>query len=84
MPQENTLIDDEGHAQLCDFGLSKILDDNPSGLTTTHDAAFTARYAAPELFQGGPKHRLASDVWAWGCLLLVVRTVIKTFGHYRF
>lgn len=47
--------------------------DAPSGLTITRTTAWTTRYAAPELIKGdAPTHTLASDVWAWACLLLVV------------
>lgn len=71
--QENTLVDDQGNAQLCDFGLAKILDDVPSGLTITKTTAWSLRYAAPELVANREKlHTLRSDVWAWGCLALVV------------
>lgn len=57
---------------LCDFGLARILEDVPSGLTTTSARGCTFRYAAPELVLGDGLHSLAGDVWAWGCLLLVV------------
>lgn len=70
--QENTLIDEEGNAQLCDFGLAKILEDVPSGLTTTSTSCCSVRYAAPELLHDDSSHGLESDMWAWGCLVLVV------------
>lgn len=71
--QENTLIDDYGNAQLCDFGLARILDDEPSGLTTTKTASWSLRYAAPELIKNDvTSHTRETDMWAWGCLLLVV------------
>lgn len=70
--QENTVIDAYGNAQLCDFGLAKILDDVPSGLTTTRASSYTIRYAAPEIIMGESLHTIASDMWAWGCLVLFV------------
>lgn len=71
--QENTLIDDFGNAQLCDFGLAKVLEDVPTGLTTTTPVACTLRYAAPELVKAEVlRHTLQSDLWAWGCLFLGV------------
>lgn len=85
--QENTLVNDARDAVLCDFGLAKILEDVPSGLTTTSTSACTLRYAAPELIQGdGSPRTLASDVWAWACLLLGVSMelrslVLGTDGH---
>lgn len=58
---------------LCDFGLAKVIEDVPSGLTTTSTPSCSVRYAAPELIVGdGSPHTLQSDVWAWGCVLLVV------------
>lgn len=78
--QENTLIDDDGNAQLCDFGLAKILEAVPSGLTTSDTISRSLRYAAPELLNNNkPAHTLPSDAWAWGCLLLVVRFRIDFF-----
>lgn len=59
---------------LCDFGLAKVIEAVPSGLTTTTTPSCSIRYAAPELILGGGSpHTLPSDVWAWGCVLLVVR-----------
>lgn len=57
---------------LCDFGLARVLDDEPSGLTTTGLPKFTLYYASPELLNNVMYHTLQSDVWAWGCLLLSV------------
>lgn len=44
----------------------------PSGLVTTKTTSYTLRYASPELVRGETLHTLASDVWAWGCLLFFV------------
>lgn len=57
---------------LCDFGLARMLEDEPSGLTTTASPKFTLYYASPELLNNITCHTLQSDVWAWGCLLLSV------------
>lgn len=70
--QENTLVDSAGNAMLCDFGLARMLEDAPSGLTTTGSPQFTLFYASPELLNEGTRHTLKSDVWAWGCLFLGV------------
>lgn len=62
-----------GNALLCAFRLAKVLEAVPSGLTTSNSPCYTLRYAAPELFAGsGSLHTLATDVWAWGCLLSAV------------
>lgn len=58
---------------LCDFGLARIVATVKSGLTDPGRPKFTPRYASPELFRGeSTDNPLPRDVWAWGCLLLVV------------
>lgn len=50
-----------------------MLEDEPSGLTTSGSPKWTTRYASPELLmEEEARHTLESDVWAWGCLLLHV------------
>ena len=67
------LVNDCGEAMLCDFGLSKLIAEDPSGLTTTKSIKGSTRYLSPELvLEEDPQHTLESDVWAWGCLLLEV------------
>ncbi|PVF91775.1 kinase-like protein [Serendipita vermifera] len=45
----NILIDDEGHARICDFGLARIFSEGITGLTTTTTHTGTTRYLAYEL-----------------------------------
>lgn len=68
---------DDFQAILMDFGLSKAMEGTPSGLTTTSfGLRGSTRYMSPELVSEDDARRtLASDVWAWGCLLLEVRCV---------
>ena len=71
----NFLIDDEGNARLCDFGLSRILsEDVPSGLTTTSQYMGTERYMSYELVlaEGLGQPTTASDVYALACTGLEV------------
>lgn len=56
---------------LCDFGLTKMVEDVPGGLTTRSSPDPAGRFTAPEIIFGASRS-LASDIWAWGCLLLVV------------
>lgn len=71
--KENTLVDNGGNALICDFGLARLIEGIPSGLTTSRTTSYTPRYAAPELFEKeNASHTLQSDVWGWGCLVLVV------------
>lgn len=79
--KENTLVDNHGNAMLCDFGLARILEDDPSGLTTTRSTKYTTRYACPELLMvERARHTLKSDIWAWGCLVLGVSLDYTTTG----
>jgi hypothetical protein len=73
--QRNILINGSGRAQLCDFGLVKILTDVSTGLTTTSPYAGTERYLSRELLVGGDdvSPSAASDVYALGCIGLEVR-----------
>lgn len=80
--QANTLVNKLARAVICDFGLAKIMDEVPSGLTTSKGNAGTPRYAGPEAFRGKQFARtLASDVWAWGCLFLEVSHHAAAIRH---
>ncbi|KAG9027701.1 hypothetical protein FS837_004190, partial [Tulasnella sp. UAMH 9824] len=71
----NVLINTERRALLADFGLSKILEEAPSGLTTSKGLKGTLRYFSPEIIKEmDTGHPLASDIWAWACLVLEVLT----------
>lgn len=71
--QENTLINDQSHAVLSDFCFAKVLEDAPGGLKNTVASSESLRYSAPELSaQEYTVHTPATDIWSWGCLLLVV------------
>ncbi|KAG8916031.1 hypothetical protein FRC01_003420, partial [Tulasnella sp. 417] len=67
---ENVLITDRVGAVLCDFGLARLTDGQPSGLTTTKTVKGSTRYMSPELLEEGAVHTLSSDIWAFGCLVL--------------
>lgn len=58
---------------LADFGISKSLENGPTGLSSDGRDA-TLRYCSPELAneKGSAWSELASDIWAWGCLALEV------------
>lgn len=76
--EDNVLIfigDNGPIAKLCDFGLSRIEEEEPSGLTTsTYHGKGTVAYLSPELvISNTPKRDAKSDIWAWGCVVLEVR-----------
>ena len=67
------LIDDEGHAKLCDFGLAKYMEGGQSGLTTSNGLKGSIRFMGPEFFTlDHPQATLKSDNWAWCCLAIEV------------
>ncbi|KAG8936920.1 hypothetical protein FRC02_010010 [Tulasnella sp. 418] len=70
---DNVLIAADGTASLCDFGLSKFIDDalHITGFTTTTRGGGTMRFLAPELLNDCPRSP-KSDIWAFGCLVIQV------------
>lgn len=65
----NVLIDMEGHPQITDFGLAKILDTH-SRLTKSDTIIGTPFYMAPEQTRGeNDKIGPATDVWGLGIIL---------------
>lgn len=72
MNQANALVNKDIRAVLCDFGLSRLMQTDPSGLTTSVSVKGSTRYLSPELLEEGATHSRESDVWAWGCVLLEV------------
>ncbi|KZV93248.1 kinase-like protein [Exidia glandulosa HHB12029] len=71
----NVLISDEGNARLSDFGLSVLLAESSQSLTRTSNVHGTYRWMAPELvLEEGARHSYASDVWAFGCLIIEVQS----------
>jgi eukaryotic-like serine/threonine-protein kinase len=69
----NILVSGEGQVKLLDFGIAKLLDDDPSaaartGLTQLGGRALTPDYAAPEQAQGADVST-ATDVYTLGVLL---------------
>ncbi|KAK4049032.1 hypothetical protein OIV83_004393 [Microbotryomycetes sp. JL201] len=63
---ENCLLDGSGHVVLCDFGLSKLLDDPVNGRTRT--LCGTTAFCAPEvLLDVG--YGYSCDWWSLGCVL---------------
>jgi serine/threonine-protein kinase len=64
----NILVDASGEVKLLDFGIAKLLDEDPGPATGTGLPVLTPGYAAPEQYAGGPIST-ATDVYALGVLL---------------
>ncbi|KHN33108.1 Serine/threonine-protein kinase ULK4, partial [Glycine soja] len=67
----NILLDENGCAKLCDFGLARKLKDISKAPSSSLPRAKrgTPSYMAPELFEDSGVHSYASDFWALGCVL---------------
>ena len=64
----NVMVDAEGRVMLLDFGISRVLEEGVSELTSGGSYPLTPRYAAPEQRRGGPVST-ATDVYGLGALL---------------
>ncbi|KDQ11730.1 hypothetical protein BOTBODRAFT_450621 [Botryobasidium botryosum FD-172 SS1] len=73
----NVFIKENGECCLGDFGISRCLQEEHTGLTST-GVSGTSRWMAPELLfneRGGLRTvTKASDIWALGCLYLEIMT----------
>jgi serine/threonine protein kinase len=66
----NILLDEDGRAQLTDFGIARLVDSNATtGLTATGHVIGTAAYLAPEQVRG-EQVGASADVYALGLVLL--------------
>lgn len=72
----NILIDDEGLAQITDFGLARNTSDDP---TMTQSLSGSPRYMAPERFRGESDER--SDLYGLGVTLYELLAGIPAFGE---
>ncbi|EIN12036.1 kinase-like protein, partial [Punctularia strigosozonata HHB-11173 SS5] len=70
----NVLVDDEGRAQLTDFGLTAVMyeSDAIGGLTTASFHDGSSRWMAPELYVGSVRLTPESDVYAFSMLLFEI------------
>ena len=72
--QQNVLIDDNGRALLCDFGLARVKADimSRSTITDTATMAGSRHWMAPERLMG-KSLRKPCDIYAFGCTSYEVR-----------
>jgi serine/threonine protein kinase len=76
----NILVDAEAHVRLLDFGIAKLLGDEPAGVTL--HGAMTPLYAAPEQIRGEAISTLA-DVYSLGVLLHELLTGVLPYKLVR-
>ncbi|KIO20131.1 hypothetical protein M407DRAFT_140421 [Tulasnella calospora MUT 4182] len=74
----NVLVTDDRNAVLCDFGLTIVLQDGPTGLTTAEGFRGTIRWCSLEVLLG-ERRSSTSDVWSWGCLVMEIIAGIEPY-----
>ncbi|KAG8937204.1 hypothetical protein FRC02_003879 [Tulasnella sp. 418] len=78
----NVLIDEHGNARLCDFGATRLLE-GVTGLTTSNqNAKATRRFISPERLTEDKPPTIASDIWAFGCVVIEVLTNRLPYAHF--
>ncbi|QRW20399.1 Tyrosine kinase domain-containing protein [Rhizoctonia solani] len=83
----NILMKEDGTPLIADFGLSRLVIEFSTGLTTSSSKG-SCRWMAPELFGGIDIQVLvpvttASDVWAFGCLCIEILLGIVPWATTR-
>ncbi|MGH8095206.1 MAG: protein kinase domain-containing protein [Chthoniobacterales bacterium] len=73
LKRSNILVNDQGEPKLLDFGIAKLLEENPLALTTTGQQRLTPISASPEQLRG-EEVTTASDIYALGALLYEILT----------
>ena len=82
----NVLVSDGGQAMLLDFGLARLLEEDPRTPTITQPGALptalTPEYASPEQFRGDPLG-VSTDIYSLGVILCELLTGRRPFANAR-
>jgi tousled-like kinase len=73
----------QGVWKICDFGLSKIMNEDAADISLTSQGAGTYWYLPPECLQRDGEHRISTavDVWSCGVIFFELLYGKKPFGH---
>jgi serine/threonine-protein kinase len=74
----NILMDDDGGAYLTDFGIARILSEQPGSTITTQGVVGTPSYMSPEQAQGHPLDN-RSDIYSLGVTVFEMATARRPF-----
>lgn len=77
----NVLVDKDGVARLCDFGMSKMLEDVDSGRTASPGR--NPRWCAPELLEENPTISKCTDIWSFALTCLEILTGDPPFANIK-
>jgi serine/threonine protein kinase/predicted Zn-dependent protease len=73
LKRNNIIVSEDGEPKLLDFGIAKLLEDNPLAQTATGQQRLTPISASPEQARG-EEVTMASDIYALGALLYEMLT----------
>ena len=81
---ENVLVDGDGRVRIADFGLAKLLGDDPAGLglTQTEQAMGTPHYMAPEQMRAGRDVDHRADLYSLGVVIYEMLTGQLPIGRF--
>lgn len=81
---ENLLIDLAGEVRIADFGLARILNDDPAAIALTRSTQVlgTPQYMAPEQWRHGALVDHRADIYAVGVVLYEMLTGQLPLGHF--
>lgn len=72
LKMKNILINSKKHVNICDFGISKVMD--VTTLTSMTHGVGTFAFMAPEIFKKNVKYTEKVDVYAFGVILYFILT----------
>ena len=75
--QPNILVEDSGQVRIADFGLAKITRNLDSIRSASNQSGFSARWAAPEVFNRGECTK-AADIFSFAMVAIEVCRVLCT------